>query len=68
MKSEVQCPILMWTFPSDQRHRILDYLFKRYGRQHTAFVCTYNTFQFRSISREVGKVYGLPKAEIDHVL
>lgn len=55
-------------FPSDQRHRILDYVFKRYGRQHTAFVCTYNTFQFRSIMREVGKVYGLPKAEIDRIV
>lgn len=55
-------------FPSDQRHRILDYVFKRYGRRHTAFVCTYNTFQFRSISREVGKVYGLPKAEIDRIV
>ncbi|PHN03812.1 DNA polymerase III subunit alpha [Flavilitoribacter nigricans] len=55
-------------FPSDQRHRILDYVFKRYGRRHTAFVCTYNTFQFRSIMREVGKVYGLPKAEIDRIV
>lgn len=55
-------------FPSDQRHRILDYVFKRYGRRHTAFVCTYNTFQYRSIMREVGKVYGLPKAEIDRIV
>lgn len=55
-------------FPSDQRHRILDYVFKRYGRLHTAFVCTYNTFQYRSIMREVGKVYGLPKSEIDRIV
>lgn len=55
-------------FPSDQRHLILDYLFKRYGRRHTAFVCTFDTFQFRSIAREVGKVYGLPKAEIDRIV
>lgn len=55
-------------FPSDQRHLILDYLFKRYGRRHTAFVCTYDTFQFRSIVWEVGKVFGLPKEEMAKVV
>lgn len=55
-------------FPSDQRHLILDYLFKRYGKHHTAFVCTYDTFQFRSIVWEVGKVFGLPKEEIGKIV
>lgn len=55
-------------FPSDQRHLILDYLFKRYGRHHTAFICTYDTFQFRSIVWEVGKVFGLPKSEMEKIV
>lgn len=55
-------------FPSDQRHLILDYLFKRYGRHHTAFICTYDTFQFRSIVWEVGKVFGLPKSAMEKIV
>ncbi|WP_373553043.1 DNA polymerase III subunit alpha [Haliscomenobacter sp.] len=55
-------------FPSDQRPLILDYLFKRYGRHHTAFICTYDTFQFRSIVWELGKVFGLPKSEMEKIV
>lgn len=47
------------------RDDVIDYVFKRYGHAHTAFVCTYARFQGRSILRELGKVFGLPKEEID---
>ncbi|MBE0652771.1 MAG: DNA polymerase III subunit alpha, partial [Bacteroidales bacterium] len=48
-----------------ERDDVLDYIFKRYGKRHTAFIGTISTFRGRSIFRELGKVYGLPKAEID---
>ncbi len=48
-----------------ERDDVLDYIFKRYGRKHTAFIGTISTFRGRSIFRELGKVYGLPKEEID---
>jgi len=44
---------------------VLDYIFKRYGQAHTALLGTISTFHRRSALRELGKVYGLPKAEID---
>lgn len=47
------------------RDDIYDYIFKRYGRQHTALLGTVNTFKHSSIVRELGKVYGLPKNDID---
>ncbi|MFN3555735.1 MAG: DNA polymerase III subunit alpha [Bacteroidales bacterium] len=50
-----------WT----DRDHIQDYIFKRYGRHHTALLGTINTFRDKSVIREMGKVYGLPKAEID---
>lgn len=50
-----------WT----DRDEIIDYMFKRYGRNHTALLGTINTFHINSIIRELGKVYGLPKNEID---
>ncbi len=52
-------------FSWKERDEVLDYLFKRYGRKHTALIGTVSTFRDRSIFRELGKVYGLPKEEID---
>jgi error-prone DNA polymerase len=48
-----------------ERDDVLDYIFKRYGRKHTALLGAMSTFKDRSIVRELGKVYGLPKSEID---
>lgn len=50
-----------------ERDEVIDYIFKRYGRQHTALLGTISTFRGRSIYRELGKVHGLPKAEIDEL-
>ena len=47
------------------RDDVQDYMFKRYGRQHTALLGAMSTFQGNSLRREFGKVYGLPKAELD---
>ncbi len=52
-------------FSWKERDEVLDYIFKRYGRKHTALIGTISTFRDRSIFRELGKVYGLPKEEID---
>ncbi|NCA87264.1 MAG: DNA polymerase III subunit alpha, partial [Clostridia bacterium] len=41
------------------------YIFKRYGREHTALMGTISTFRDKSPIREIGKAFGLPKAEID---
>jgi DNA polymerase-3 subunit alpha len=49
----------------NERETVQDYIFKRYGREHTAMLGAMSTFKGRSILRELGKVYGLPKQEID---
>lgn len=49
----------------DERDEVLDYIFKRYGKNHTALLGAMGTFQQSSILRELGKVYGLPKTELD---
>lgn len=51
-----------------ERDEVLDYLFKRYGRRHTALLGATSTFKGKSIIRELGKVYGLPKSEIDSLI
>ena len=55
-------------FSWDERDDVTDYIFKRYGREHTGLLATYSTFQGRAIVRELGKVYGLPKFEIDKII
>ncbi|MBN1952371.1 MAG: DNA polymerase III subunit alpha [Bacteroidales bacterium] len=50
------------------RDEVQDYIFKRYGREHTALLGTITTFKDRSILRELGKVRGLPKEEIDRLV
>jgi len=47
------------------RNTILEYIFNRYGKDHVAFCGTNVEFKYRSIFREVGKVFGLPKDELD---
>lgn len=46
-----------------ERDDIVRYIFERYP--NAAWLCTYNTFQYKATVRELGKVFGLPKAEID---
>ena len=47
------------------RDMVQDYIFKRFGRKYTALLGAMSTFKGKSIYRELGKVYGLPKEEID---
>ncbi len=51
-----------------ERDDVLDYIFKRYGHEHTALLGAMSTFRDKSIYRELGKVHGLPKGEIDAFL
>ena len=52
-------------FSWKDRDEVIDYVFKRYGKEHVALLGMYTTFQHHAIIRELGKVFGLPKAEID---
>lgn len=55
-------------FSWKDRDDITRYLFEKYGQEHTAILATYNTFQYNSVIRELGKVVGLPKREIDELV
>ncbi len=55
-------------FSWDNRDAIYEYLFKRYGQDHVCLLGTHVTYQGKSIIRELGKVFGLPKEEIDELV
>jgi DNA polymerase-3 subunit alpha len=44
---------------------ITRYIFERFP--NTALLATYNTFQYKAVVRELGKVFGLPKTDIDRL-
>lgn len=48
------------------REDVTRYIFERFP--HTALMGTYVTFQYNATVRELGKVFGLPKEEIDAFL
>lgn len=50
------------------RDEMYEYIFSRYQSEHTALMGAMGTFRDRSIIRELGKVYGLPKIEIDRLI
>jgi DNA polymerase-3 subunit alpha len=45
------------------RDDITKFIFKRF--KNTALITVYNTFKFKASVRELGKVFGLPKSEMD---
>jgi len=51
----------------DERDRLVDAAFARYGYRRTAMVANHNTLGPRSAIREVAKVFGLTDAEIGRV-
>lgn len=54
-------------FSWQDRDQIIQYVFDKYGLDHTCLQATYTTFQTNSSFRELGKVYGLPTAEIEEL-
>lgn len=50
-----------WT----DRDDVTKYIFDRFS--HVSLLATYSTFQYRATIRELGKVFGLPKHEIDTI-
>ena len=51
-------------FSWKERDQVIEHIFKRYGSDHVALLGATVTFQEDSISREMGKVLGLPKGEV----
>ncbi len=55
-------------FSHKDRDDVIDYVFKRFGSDHVSLLGMYSTFQRRAIIRELGKVLGMPKSEMDYLV
>jgi error-prone DNA polymerase len=54
-------------FSTDHREEVIEYVYHKYGEEHTAMVCNVVTFRARSAVRDVGKVLGFPLPLLDQV-
>jgi len=52
---------------TNHREKLIQYIYEKYGQEHTAMVCTYVTFQARNAIREVGKALGMPAYLLDRM-
>ena len=54
-------------FSSARREEVIQYVYKRYGPEHTGMVCNLVTYRARSAVREVGYALGFPRPLVDRV-
>ncbi|MEX2236475.1 MAG: DNA polymerase III subunit alpha [Dehalococcoidia bacterium] len=52
-------------FARDIREELILAVYRRFGHEHAALVCTYPTYRTKSAIRDVGKALGLPLPELD---
>ena len=52
---------------TQRREEVIQYVYKKYGEEHAAMVCTYVTFRRANAIREVGKVFGFPPHILDRM-
>ncbi len=54
-------------FASSRREEVIQYVYERYGTEHTGMVCNVVTYRARSAVREVGYALGFPRPLVDRV-
>jgi DNA polymerase III alpha subunit len=54
-------------FSSARREEVIQYVYERYGAEHTGMVCNLVTYRARSAVREVGYALGFPRPLVDRV-
>ena len=54
-------------FAADRREEVIQYVYERYGEEHTAMVCNVVTYRARSAVREVAKALAFPPDVIDRL-
>ena len=54
-------------FASSRREEVIQYVYEKYGTEHTGMVCNVVTYRARSAVREVGYALGFPRPLVDRV-
>jgi DNA-directed DNA polymerase III PolC len=66
--SRTDCPDIDLDICWRRRDDVIDYVYKKYGAERVAMICTFNTFQARSAMRETAKTFGFTDEEAGEVV
>ena len=54
-------------FCQERRDEVIDYVAKKYGKDHVAHIITFGTLQARAVLRDVGRVLQIPYRQVDKI-
>ncbi len=63
----VTMPDIDIDFQDDRRQEVIDYVIRKYGKDHVAQIITFGTMAARAAIRDVGRVINLPYGDVDRV-
>ena len=55
-------------FAADRREEVIQYVYQRYGAEHTAMVCNVVTYRARSALRDLGKALDFPLPVVERLI
>jgi len=64
-KERKEPPDIDVDFEHQRREEIFQYIYKKYGHQHTAITATVVTYRLKSAIREVGKALGINETQLE---
>jgi DNA polymerase-3 subunit alpha len=50
-----------------RRHEVVEYVVKKYGSDHVAQICSFNTLGAKGVIRDVGRVLGIPLSDVNRI-
>ena len=54
-------------FSDERRQEVIDYVAKKYGRDHVSQIITFGTMSAKSVVRDVGRVLDVPYSDVDKI-
>ena len=63
----ISMPDMDIDFADDRRDEVIRYVAERYGRDRVAHIITFGTLGAKAAIRDVGRVIGMPYADVDRI-
>ncbi|GAL09977.1 error-prone repair homolog of DNA polymerase III alpha subunit [Vibrio astriarenae] len=55
-------------FEHERREEVIQYIYKKYGRERAALAATVISYRFKSAVRDVGKALGINETQLDYFI
>ncbi|RKY42448.1 MAG: DNA polymerase III subunit alpha [Candidatus Makaraimicrobium thalassicum] len=65
--ARVTMPDIDIDFCFERRNEVIDYVIKKYSKENVAQIITFGTMMAKGVIRDVGRVMGMPYAEVDRI-